>query len=48
MCRKQKCLGYTLIAGGVGILLSLLLASTFWSVFFAAGLIAGGILTMGK
>lgn len=44
MCRKQVLIGTALLAGGAGMLLSLLLGSVFLSILFAAGLLFGGAL----
>ncbi len=44
MCRRYVLIGTALLAGGVGVILSLLLGSVFLSVLFAAGLILGGAL----
>ena len=46
MCRNQLVLGASLIAGGAGIVLSLLLGSAFLSILFAVGLILGGVLLL--
>ncbi len=43
-CRRSQQLGFLLIAGGVGILLSLLLPSTFWKILVALGLFVVGYL----
>ncbi|MDO4845289.1 MAG: hypothetical protein Q3977_01615 [Oscillospiraceae bacterium] len=46
MCRNKTILGAALLAGGAGVVLSLLLSSTILSVLFAGGLICGGILLL--
>ena len=48
MCRRQVLIGTALLAGGAGMLLSLLLGSVFLSILFAAGLILGGALLFGS
>ena len=46
MCRNKTILGAALLAGGAGIILSLLLDSTILSILFAGGLIVGGALLL--
>ena len=48
MCRNKMVLGFSLIAGGAGILLGLLIESPFFSFLIAAGLIIAGILLLSR
>ena len=48
VCRKYGLIGAILIAGGVGMLISLLLDNVFLSILFGAGLIVGGVLLLGS
>lgn len=44
MCRKQMLLGFSLISGGAGLLLGLLIGSPFFSFILGAALILTGAL----
>ena len=48
MCRKNQILGYTLLAGGIGILLSLLITGTFPRLLLAGALIAAGVVILNR
>jgi len=48
MCRKNMVLGYSLIAGGVGMLLALLIPGSFWTFVLAAALIAVGVVLLNR
>ena len=48
MCRKNQILGYALLAGGIGFLLSLLIDGTFLRLVLAGVLIAAGIVILSR
>lgn len=48
MCRRNMVLGYSLLAGGIGMLVALIVPGSFWIFVLATALIAIGIVLLNQ